>query len=70
VDKTSKKLVPGPGNYDINVDRGRKGFAFGSSKRGGLDNQFSKKVPGPGAYCTVNSLTNLSTGPKYGYFFL
>jgi len=67
----SKKTVPGPGKYNVSVDLGRKGFGFGNSKRGELDNGPSKKVPGPGAYNTTNSSSNLiNAGPKYGYLFL
>lgn len=59
--------MPGPGKYNVSLDLGRKkGFVFGSSKRAELNSQFSKKTPGPGAYNTMSSSGNLTSGPKYG----
>ena len=46
VDLTTRRIVPGPGNYNIKL-MSKSGISFGKSLREG---ERVGQVPGPGAY--------------------
>ena len=42
--------APGPGSYDLRVNKINKGVRFGKDTRKGLGDTATRAVPGPGAY--------------------
>lgn len=59
------KIVPGPGNYNINDTIEKKGPVFGKSRRNNYESNEVIKVPGPGAYNDHEIAKKLASTPRY-----
>ena len=66
--KGNRRLLPGPGKYDLGTVFDKKhGIHFGTERRPELEQRSRQKIPGPGSYSTTNGSIVMGKSPLYGF---
>ncbi len=63
----ARSSAPGPGSYDLKLERERVGGRFGKDTRKDMSQSFTRGLPGPGAYEPSGQAVKKGAAPKYTY---